>query len=637
MPFSFFLKPRWKRVTHLDNHSVRRYTYKALGGPEYIRLMILHPASSGDAPLKFTFQQARLSELQGRYEAISYTWGQPNLTYPLYVGDGTHVLVTENLDRALRYLRHSHKDRALWADAACINQADDVEKGRQIPLMGQIFQNAKTVLAWLDPGSAVSRSHDLELTLKRMENMFRNRRQDVLSEMMEPDGKGVTALFWERFGEVSELLRLPWFTRRWIVQEVAFNSEVRLIYGDVELTWTRFVGAISILSTLNLETANPETRVWNSLPRLARLWRHHALFERFSITGENYPDTDILKLMDDFDQHGCADPRDRIFALYNMASNMRSSTATSPHDDILMDINYSLDLKQTYEAFALACMRAGKQTTIIEAVLSRQHSAQQHSWASWAPDWRVSWLEPVVLPNPISFFQPPKLKNWPVGVICIWVNTCKSLLHVQYRACPIIAEKAVGDTLLQQCSNLCTKVNKKTAAGDLKSFFDMLQCMVQQSHRTSDMGGMLAQQLQRMRSKVYTTDPQCDPKFHLMNLDALQSMLNTIIGQSKKMFFFEIPRTKQRSVGYSNAHLEVGDQLVPLSDLHAARSGYTLNLGPRYLKMVLIVRSAGTLNMKPSPENIYRLIGSGYVYDPLVSTGADLEVSLFHSKPLYLA
>jgi hypothetical protein len=478
--------------------------------------------------------------------------------------------------------------------------------------MGQIYQNAETVLAWLDPGSAVSRFQNLELTLKKMGNVSRNRRQDILSGMMGPDGKGVTALFWELFWEVSELLRLPWFTRRWIIQEVAFNSEVRLIYGDVELTWTRFVGAISILSTLNLETANPETRVWSSLARLARLWRHHALFEQFSTTDENYPDTDILKLMNDFDQHGCADPRDRIFALYNMASNMRPSTATSHHDDILMDIDYSWDLKQTYEAFALACMRAGKLTTIIEAVLSRQHSAQQHSWASWAPDWRVSWLEPIVLPEPVRFYQPLKLEDWPLGIIHIRVNTWNYLLHARYKAYPIIAEKAVGDTLLRQCSNICTNVDKKNAAGDLKSLFDMLQCMAKQPITER----MLTQQLRHIqnvwnvRDKVHATVSQRDPNLDLMVLDDLQWVLDRIIGQSKTMFFFEIPNAEKRSIGYGNAHLEVGDQLVPLH-ARVAKGEHVQEM----LKIVLILRSAGMINTQRGPKTIYRLIGSGYVYD----------------------
>jgi hypothetical protein len=552
------------------------------------------------------------------------------------VSDGTHVVVTENLDRALRYLRRSHKDRALWADAACINQADNVEKGTQIPLMRQIFQNAETVLAWLDPGSAVSHSHDLELTVKRMRNMFRNRRQDILSEMMDPDGRGVTALFWELFGEVSELLRLPWFARRWIVQEVAFNPEIRLIYGDIELFWTRFVGVISVLSTLNLETATPETRVWSSVARLARLWRHHALFEQFSITGENYPDTDILKLMDDFDQHGCADPRDRIFALYNMASNLRSSTAISHQHDIVMDIDYSLDLQQTYESFALACIRAGKLNTIIEAVLSRQHCARPQGWASWAPDWRVSWLEPVILPVPVEI-PYIELQERPPGSIRIGIVTSAHLLDWPYMAYPVIMGKAVGNTLAQQYLSLYQKLNGMNAGFNAPSnsisLLDMLRYIVEtRSGLTANKRAMLEEELHRLRNQVFDATLS-DQDLHLVNLDASQSSLSMIIGPGNKMFLFQLPGTERRSMGYSSAHLELGDKLIPLVDVDNTKRHKIPRSRDRKLRMVLILRDAGTINIKPSrtfgglgqeetPRAAYRLIGSGYVYDTVAIGGS---------------
>ncbi|CAN9438330.1 hypothetical protein AA0117_g3856 [Alternaria alternata] len=599
-----------------NDHSVRKYAYEALQSSRHIRLIILHSASSTDAPLKFTFQQAKLSELEGCYEAISYTWGQPNLTYPLHVSDGTHVLVTENLDRALRYLRRSHKDRALWADAACINQADDVEKSVQIPLMAQIFQNAGTVLAWLDPGSAASRSHDLESTLKSMENASRKRRRDILpggSWMIETNGKEDYASPSKLFSEVSKLLRLPWFTRRWIVQEVVFNPEVLLIYGNVELSWARFVVAISILLALrDPEATGSDSKLWSAVKKIALLWRYHSLFEQSSDNKRESHDTDIVKLLDDFDQNECTDPRDRVYALYNMASNLRPSTATSHQHDILIDIDYSLNLQQTYEAFAFACIRAGKLNTIIEAVLSRQHSARPQGWASWVPDWRASWLEPVVLSESVRSIWPLKPEERPPGVIGVKLTTWSYLLDVRYKAYPIILEKAVGDTWPEQCSNLCTKFTRTNAAEDLSALCDMLRYMVQQCYGPTALGALLEQELQCTRSKAYATVSQHDTDLHLMNLAALQSMLNMMIGPRKNMFLFEIPGAERRSVGYGNAHFEVGDQLVPLFETKSARKS---SLGAQVVKMVLIVRCAGTTNTKPSPETIYRLVGSGYVYD----------------------
>ena len=605
-----------------NDHSVRKHAYEALESSQHIRLIILHPASSADAPLKFTFQQARVSELQGGYEAISYTWGQPNRTYPLYVSDGTHVLVTENLDRALRYLRHSHGDRPLWADAACINQADDVEKSAQIPLMVQIFYRARAVLVWLDPGSAVGLRPDLELTMRKMDCVSQTRRQGVLPGSRietEGNGKDDNAPSLELLGEMSELLRLPWFTRRWIVQEVVFNPEVRLIYGDVELSWAQFVVTISTLSALcDLTRNNPCPKVWSAVTKILQLWRYYSQYEIFPNGDMESPDTDIVKLLDDFDQNECTDPRDRIFAMYNMASNLRPSTSTSLRQDVLMDIDYSLDLQQTYEAFARACIRTGKDSAIIEALLSREYSARPHGWVSWAPDWRVSWAEPVILPrrwyNSVSW--APEYDNWPPGIMPMRLETCRYLLDVEYKAYPIILTKAVGDTLLQQCSNLCTKITRSNAAGDLSVLFDMLRYLKRQYDPwiDPDMRVVLEQQLQRIRSTVYATVSQQDPNLHLMNLDALQTLLDIIIGQSKNIFLFEIPGAERQSVGYGNAHLEVGDQLVPLYEEEEGRASYSW-LETEKVKMVLILRCAGTINIKHSPETVYRLIGRGYVYN----------------------
>ncbi|KAH8632700.1 hypothetical protein IG631_11334 [Alternaria alternata] len=598
-----------------DDHSVRKHVYEALESSQHIRLIILHPASSADLPLNFTFHQARLSELEGRYEAISYTWGQPNLTYPLYVSDGTHILVTENLDRALRYLRWSHKDRTLWADAACINQADDVEKGTQIPLMIHIFRNAETVLAWLDPGSAVSRFQNLGSTLEKMGNMSRKRRHDmptlnsrIIAKTIE---KEIIAPILELFEEVTELLRLPWFTRRWIVQEVVFNPEVRLIYGDVELSWARFVVTMTILSALPRD--NPLPKFWSAVTEIARLWRYYSLFENFSRLSESY-ETDIVKLLGDFDQHECTDPRDRIFALYNMTSNLRPSIATLHHRDVLMKIDYSLDLRQTYEAFALACMRAGKLRAIIGAVLSRQDSARPHGWASWVPDWRVNSLQPITLPERVKFGMPPQAEEWSTCVIRMEVKAPEYLMDERYTAYPIIMEKAAGDTLPKQYPNLYTKIARTNTDEDLTSLFGMVRYMVQQHDSESefDLCSVL-ELLQRRRNEPYDALSQ---RLHSLDLDALEPALSTFIRQGENMFSFEMPGVKRRSVGFGNTHLEVGDKLVPLFETNEIRRDSTFShLGVQKFKMVLIVRRAGTINTRPSPDTIYRLIGSGYVYD----------------------
>ncbi|KAK9780814.1 putative Heterokaryon incompatibility domain-containing protein [Seiridium cardinale] len=114
-----------------------------------IRTIILHSGQFNE-DIQCSFH---IVSLDGNleYEALSYVWGDPTITQPVIV-DGNEMQVTTNLEAALRHLRSDQKPRTLWVDAICINQQDDREKSAQVPMMGKIFQQATSVLAWFGHG-----------------------------------------------------------------------------------------------------------------------------------------------------------------------------------------------------------------------------------------------------------------------------------------------------------------------------------------------------------------------------------------------------------------------------------------------------------------------------------------------------
>jgi hypothetical protein len=156
------------------------HTYEPLRGPNYIRLISLEPALDSAEPLRFDFHVVDVKDSDDEYEAISYTWGLPLLTYPVYLIDGTHVKVTKNLDSALRRFRYATKPRILWADAICINQVDDNEKSKQIPLMSCIFRCATRVLAWVDASDKAERGMRLLTKLSRLSSPEREQSVETL-------------------------------------------------------------------------------------------------------------------------------------------------------------------------------------------------------------------------------------------------------------------------------------------------------------------------------------------------------------------------------------------------------------------------------------------------------------------------
>ena len=109
------------------------FNYTILAGPSrYIRLISVkkhgkesHSSALSTSEIYCDLKIAPLAQAS-EYVALSYTYGDPNVTLPIYLSNAL-VQVTSTLYSALLHLRTS-LSRELWVDAVCINQKDDVEK-----------------------------------------------------------------------------------------------------------------------------------------------------------------------------------------------------------------------------------------------------------------------------------------------------------------------------------------------------------------------------------------------------------------------------------------------------------------------------------------------------------------------------
>ena len=199
------------------------YTYQPLDYSKgEIRLLELQPGEPGSA-IEFYLHVVSLDE-RPLYEAVSYVWGNQYTTKPVYVlqsnsnGQEVHAAplnVTVNLESALCHLRYPDESRMLWADAICINQNENVEKGAQVQRMGEIFEIAARVCVWLGDEDPASFSKDaMELMAQCPENM------DAAYELFADEN---WSLSWRA---LTALVQRPYFGRCWIIQEIAFASDV---------------------------------------------------------------------------------------------------------------------------------------------------------------------------------------------------------------------------------------------------------------------------------------------------------------------------------------------------------------------------------------------------------------------------
>lgn len=254
-----------------------RYTYSSLAGKNHIRLLLLRPASTPEAPLRGYLLPIHVGDKNPPYAALSYCWNDcmysspidgemcifledlPSLPKEYYCGrplPANPLLLTPNLVNALRAIRDDVSCIAIWVDQICINQADIDERSSQVALMDRIYTNARYVQIWIGDDTqdrSVAKAFELARHLGslglRLHKLFgpSSRVGDYDVDVQTCRKYGIP-LLQEAMSEYATLVSFicrPWFSRSWIVQEVALNENIKVSCGSSEITFIPLWTAIS--------------------------------------------------------------------------------------------------------------------------------------------------------------------------------------------------------------------------------------------------------------------------------------------------------------------------------------------------------------------------------------------------------
>ncbi|KAF7527535.1 hypothetical protein G7054_g10431 [Neopestalotiopsis clavispora] len=337
------------------------------------------------------------------YRALSYTWGDTKNLVPIFL-DGQAVRVTENLAVALQHLAHSHPGAKFWIDAISIDQENEIEKSRQVSIMGNIFKRASEVIVWIGPneqGSAeamdvlrqigeacqeVLRTKDQEASDRAIEqhaHIGDKNESTVLAAIGSKWFPGNVPAFNPVY--ISHIFQRPWFRRVWVLQEARVNYNVTFHCGDEKISKTTlWAGGRAIIAMMN--NAFSRAGFWVADDPLWRTLSGANFISRRTMDLARSDDTDftleelLLETSTNLGEwsYEASDPRDRVYAIMGLACDLSTLGLSS---------NYEKSCEDAYTAAAEKILRNSGTIDILYAVTWPKKIA---GMPSWVPDWTTS-------------------------------------------------------------------------------------------------------------------------------------------------------------------------------------------------------------------------------------------------------
>lgn len=254
-----------------------------------IRLLEIEPARSINDPIRCRLVTLRLRD-DLEYIGVSSLYGEHSETEHVWVNDYP-VVITAHLSKALKHVRavfypaishlhqrrparqpsgtpgwlkklfgwlpkddNSHGTLRVWLDYLCVNQRDDVEKGRQMALMKQAYWSAELVVGWLGERGE---HHEITMeTLAEIEDSLPATFGDPGDKEKHPENYSP----WHKFAEpmthmwqdgpdgqlpfmqnhwvgFHDFMNRSYFQRRWILEEIATARYPAFLIENTIVPW----------------------------------------------------------------------------------------------------------------------------------------------------------------------------------------------------------------------------------------------------------------------------------------------------------------------------------------------------------------------------------------------------------------
>lgn len=263
----------------------------------------------GSGPVRCELVNSHLGTMRGKYEALSYTWGETTRNTNIQL-NGRPVQVTANLACALRHLRIPRESRLLWIDALCINQADSSEVNTYVQRMWAIYQNPQNVVVFLGKHRKESDQAFQLLIQLSVLPAEANKRHVKIARLLRDDQN---SLHWNA---LERLMQRPWWKRAWIIQEFSVAPRVIFHCGMASLDGDIFNQAMGNLIDYRYNANIPDA--WQQLVRKVTLTPISHLLSTRKQYQSSSPEEMPTPLEILYRSRGskASEPRDKVYSLF---------------------------------------------------------------------------------------------------------------------------------------------------------------------------------------------------------------------------------------------------------------------------------------------------------------------------------
>lgn len=436
-----------RHVYHVPDDDVTLpFQYDPLLGKSFIRVLEIQPSEVAKTPIHCCLRQVDLRQ-RPDYEALSYVWGDASDSVRILV-NGSWLNIGKNLWSALFRLRYKNKPRVVWADAICIDQSDNEERGQQVQIMHNIYRQASGVLVWvgehaenstyvvasIDDGMIDENEKQSPSPLEGTLDWHND--ENLICDESEENSDGEAEREQEDREEAfRRLLERPWFYRTWIIQEVLLNENVMLLCGPHAISFQ----ALGAQRHKHYGLMPPEgiLNPWEKYEDLdgAALFRNLQTFP----TRSHIKATDLLSHSR---QCLATDPRDKVYAILGLLEGE------------LMRVDYTISTAEVYRRFTQAVIEKDKSLDLLYHLGVHRNVA---GLASWVPDY-TSKSESTI--------------SQPLNQLFPYDDSSERSTYWEFQGSNLVASGHYLDTILETGKELAR--DPSTQLGDEKYFATVL-------------------------------------------------------------------------------------------------------------------------------------------------------------------